>query len=198
VIAIAPQKMPRRAPIRGRRRRSGPCIALDSKCPFRSMRALNVRGTRHAPVPTPLCQLRAVRANAQRTYWISGKMAAVASRSHSSSCFQKEGAGRRSGSPPRRPRPTSGFALFGLHAIHGVDREIRVGIGATRAHFASKPYCFHHFLLRGAFPQRALGVAADAIGALRHMATATAISSLVLLGSAPSANTRSPKVLKAA
>jgi hypothetical protein len=32
-----------------------------------------------------------------------------------------------------------GSALLGLHAIHGADREIRVGMGATCAHFGSDP-----------------------------------------------------------
>ena len=40
--------------------------------------------------------------------------------------------------------------LRGGHAIHSVDREIRVRIGGTRAHLASNPYRFHHFLRRGA------------------------------------------------
>ena len=60
---------------------------------------------------------------------------------------------------------------------------------AAGAHLGRHPDRFHEFLPCRAMPHSGFGVAADAVGALRDMATATAISCLVLVVSAPLAKT---------
>src|SRR3954463_3483255 len=72
------------------------------------------------------------------------------------------------GAPPMKARASCFRRLRG-HSIHRIERNIRVRVGGTSAHFGSDPDGLHHFLLGGPLLDRELRMAANAVRALGDM-----------------------------
>jgi hypothetical protein len=60
--------------------------------------------------------------------------------------------------------------------MHGVEGDNRVCVRCPGTHLGGNPYRFHEFLLGRAFLPREFRVAADAVGGLRDMRDAIALS----------------------